>query len=274
MRQPNLQKALATINGLIAEEPNNPYFYEVRGQIYVSMAKPAQAIPDYQKSVNLRPRAATAAPGAGHRPARHRGPGDGASPRCQSEGGALVEDDDRLHLVSRRRRPTACSRTSRWPIWPPPSSGTMSATCSKALVFATRARGKLPQGSADWQRASDIRARPPAAQTGGQAMRPVVITLAGAVGGAMLAVAIILTMAQNGLVPINDRQMQTYLMLHPGAGAGHDGAGAGDWTISTRQAAQAAAMQEVGHAAFFDPNIAFRHRPGRRQENAGGILRL
>jgi predicted Zn-dependent protease len=26
----------------------------------------------------------------------------------------------------------------------------------KALVFATRARGKLPQGGADWQRAGDI----------------------------------------------------------------------------------------------------------------------
>ena len=32
----------------------------------------------------------------------------------------------------------------------------MPATCKKALVFATRARGKLPQGSADWQRANDI----------------------------------------------------------------------------------------------------------------------
>ena len=26
----------------------------------------------------------------------------------------------------------------------------------KALVFATRARGKLPQGTADWERAQDI----------------------------------------------------------------------------------------------------------------------
>ena len=57
MRQPNFQKALAAINSLIVEEPNNPYFYEARGQIYVSLAKPALAIPDYQKSVNLRPRA-------------------------------------------------------------------------------------------------------------------------------------------------------------------------------------------------------------------------
>src|SRR5260221_5761869 len=57
MRQPNFQKALAAVNGLIAEEPSNPYFYEARGQIYVSLAKPGLAIPDYQKSVNLRPRA-------------------------------------------------------------------------------------------------------------------------------------------------------------------------------------------------------------------------
>jgi len=58
LRQPNLQKAMATINSLIVEEPNNPYFYEVRGQTYMSMARPAEAIPDYQKSVDLRPRAA------------------------------------------------------------------------------------------------------------------------------------------------------------------------------------------------------------------------
>ncbi len=57
MRQPNFQKALAEVNSLIADEPNNPYFYEVRGQIYVSMAKPALGIPDYQKSVDLRPNA-------------------------------------------------------------------------------------------------------------------------------------------------------------------------------------------------------------------------
>src|SRR5258708_36681107 len=57
MRQPNFQKALAAVNSLIAEEPENPYFYEARGQIYISLAKPLQAIPDYQKSVNLRPRA-------------------------------------------------------------------------------------------------------------------------------------------------------------------------------------------------------------------------
>jgi predicted Zn-dependent protease len=39
----------------------------------------------------------------------------------------------------------------------------------KALIFATRAHGKLPQGSSDWQRAGDIigAAAPLAAQQRG-----------------------------------------------------------------------------------------------------------
>ena len=36
LRQPQLAKALAETNSLIAEEPSNPYFQEVLGQIYLS----------------------------------------------------------------------------------------------------------------------------------------------------------------------------------------------------------------------------------------------
>jgi hypothetical protein len=46
-------------------------------------------------------------------------------------------------------------------------------------------------------------------------MRPFIITLAGAIGGAAIAVAIIVTMANQGLLPINDRQMQRYLLQRP-----------------------------------------------------------
>jgi len=87
-------------------------------------------------------------------------------------------------------------------------------------------------------------------------MRPLVITLAGAVGGAMLAVAIILTMAQQGFLPINDRQMQTYLMRHADLAPAMMGQ-AQALDDMKQKAAQAAAIKEVGHAAFFDPKIAF-----------------
>jgi len=87
-------------------------------------------------------------------------------------------------------------------------------------------------------------------------MRPFVIVLAGAVGGAMLAVAIVLTMAKGGLLPINDRQMQTYLMQHPELAPAMMGQAQANDDLKQQQA-QAAALKKVGHAAFFDPAIAF-----------------
>ena len=87
-------------------------------------------------------------------------------------------------------------------------------------------------------------------------MRPLVITLAGAVGGAMLAVAIILVMAQNGLLPINDRQMQSYLMRHPELAPAMMGQAQALDELK-QKSRQEAALKQVGHAAFFDPRIAF-----------------
>jgi len=87
-------------------------------------------------------------------------------------------------------------------------------------------------------------------------MRGICITLAGAIGGAALAVAIVLTLAQNGLLPINDRQMQTYLMLHPElAPAMMSRAQALD--EQKQQAVQTAALKKIGQNAFFDPALAF-----------------
>jgi len=72
----------------------------------------------------------------------------------------------------------------------------------KALIFATRAHGKLPQGSADWQRAGDIiGAAAPWRRSSEDNMRDFVITLAGAIGGAALAVAIVFTWLRPAKLP-------------------------------------------------------------------------
>jgi protein-disulfide isomerase len=87
-------------------------------------------------------------------------------------------------------------------------------------------------------------------------MRAFVITLAGAIGGAALAVAIIVTMARHGYMPINDRQMQTYLMQHPElalAMMGRHEALEKEKEVAQREAT----LAKVGQAAFFDPRIAF-----------------
>lgn len=87
-------------------------------------------------------------------------------------------------------------------------------------------------------------------------MRAFVITLAGAIGGAALAVAIIVTMARQGYMPINDRQMQTYLMNHPELALAM--MGRHEALEKEKESAQReATLAKVGQAAFFDPRIAF-----------------
>ena len=155
MRQPNFQKALAAANSLIAEEPNNPYFYEVRGQIYMSLTKPALAIPDYQKSVNLRPRAPQLRLALATAQLATQDPSLAAPALQNLKASILVEDDDLFTWYQAaqaysvlKNEPMASLATAE--LWY--NAGDMR----KALIFGTRARGGLDQGGTDWQRANDI----------------------------------------------------------------------------------------------------------------------
>jgi predicted Zn-dependent protease len=52
-RHGDLRSALAQIDGLIQAQPNNPYFYELRGQALLEGGKPAEAIAPLHKAVAL-----------------------------------------------------------------------------------------------------------------------------------------------------------------------------------------------------------------------------
>ena len=47
--------ALALMNRLVAQQPANPWFRELRGQILFESGHPRDAIPDYREAVRLRP---------------------------------------------------------------------------------------------------------------------------------------------------------------------------------------------------------------------------
>jgi predicted Zn-dependent protease len=49
----DLNSALAQIDGLIQLQPNNPYFYELRGQALLERGKPADAVAPLRKAVQL-----------------------------------------------------------------------------------------------------------------------------------------------------------------------------------------------------------------------------
>jgi len=155
MRQPNLKLALAEITSLIKEEPNNPYFYEVLGQIYVSMSQPAKGIEPYQKSVNLLPDApelrvslAAAQVATGRK--------DIEKAAIDNLRIALQQDSD--NPFGWYQMAQAYSDLGNEPLANLATAEryyTVGALPQSAM-FAVRARQKLTKGTPDWERANDI----------------------------------------------------------------------------------------------------------------------
>ena len=54
-RIPNIAKALPIIDGLIAQEPKNPYFHELKGQMLFENGRVAEAVAPYEEAVHLQP---------------------------------------------------------------------------------------------------------------------------------------------------------------------------------------------------------------------------
>jgi predicted Zn-dependent protease len=154
-RKPDLPKALAEINSLIKDEPNNPYFYEVLGQIYVSMAKPELGVAAYQRCVELMPDASqlrtalAAAQLATEKPALAKPALDNLKISLQQE------DDDPFAWYEAAQ---AYSMLNNEPMADLATAERYYAVGAMmpAAQFAVRARHGLTQGSPDWQRANDI----------------------------------------------------------------------------------------------------------------------
>ncbi len=87
-------------------------------------------------------------------------------------------------------------------------------------------------------------------------MRGMTAILAGAIGGAILAVAMVMALAGQGMMPINDGQMQAWLMRHPEMALAMIGRQQ-QLDDARKLAEQASALNKVGQKSFFDPRIAF-----------------
>jgi predicted Zn-dependent protease len=155
LRQPQLAKAQAEISSLIQDEPNNPYFYEVQGQIYLSMAKPLDAIPAYQRAVSLKPQAPQLRLGLAVAQISTDRPEMSQAALANLKVASMVENDDVFTWYETAQAYSNLKNT--------PMANLSTAECyyaagamKQAAQFAARARRDLPQGTADWERANDI----------------------------------------------------------------------------------------------------------------------
>ena len=161
MRKPLLQQALVEINSLIKEEPDNPYFYEVLGQIHVMMAKPALGVPAYANAVRLKPNAPQLRAALATAQLAAEDPALAPVALTNLKVALLAEGEDPFtwfevaHAYALMKNQPMADLASA-------ESAYNGGNYRMALVFANRARRGLPQGSADWQRANDIIGAAPA----------------------------------------------------------------------------------------------------------------
>lgn len=156
-RKPDMQKALAEINGLIAEEPDNPYFHEMLGQVYVEMSKPQRGIEPYQRAVDLMPEAPllrvslAAAQLATELPQL-------SNPALENLKVALRHETDNAFAWYQAAQAYSRNNNDAMANLATAERYYAVGAYPSAARFATLAQRKLKAGSTDWQRANDIMA--------------------------------------------------------------------------------------------------------------------
>lgn len=154
-KQPDMAKALMEIQGLLKDEPENPYFLEMYGQIKVEMGKVEEGIVPYRKAVELLPDAPLIRVALGAALLGSENPLYAREAVTQLQTGLKQDSDDPYGWYEIAQ---AYSRTGQ-------NGKADLATAERffimydyrdAIQFATRAQRGLPAASPDWQRAVDI----------------------------------------------------------------------------------------------------------------------
>ncbi|MEH6665904.1 MAG: M48 family metalloprotease [Brevundimonas sp.] len=155
-RQGETQRAVNAVDALIAEDPENPYYWELKGQILFEAGSPAEAVPAHQRAVELMP--------------------EDAPLLRINLAHALIESNDETVLdraITELRRATVDEPNNPM-AWRLMSQAYASLGMEgearlasaefhyavgqqrQATQFALRARDMLDPGSVEWRRAVDI----------------------------------------------------------------------------------------------------------------------
>lgn len=154
-RQGQTTRAIDAVDALIDEYPDNPYYWELKGQILFESGSPADAVPAHRRSVELMPEAPLLRINLAHaliesndesllpaavlelRRATVDEPGNPMAWRLLSQTYATLGEEGEARLASAEYHYAVGQR-------------------GRAVEFALRARDMLDNGSVSWRRAVDI----------------------------------------------------------------------------------------------------------------------
>jgi len=154
-RDGQTQKALDAVDVLLAEQPENPYFWELKGQILFEEGRPAEALGAHEKSVELKPDAPLLRINLAHALIETNDPTRLPEAENQLKRAIALEKDNSLawRLLSQAyasQGQEGEARLASAEYWFALGRG------EQAAQFAMRARDMLDRSSIEWRRATDI----------------------------------------------------------------------------------------------------------------------
>lgn len=144
--------AVARINRAIELRPNDPFYYELKGQILLESRRFSEAVTAYERSVELAPRNALCMAGLGRAllaAGRHKEALDVLEKARARDfrNGRLLRDLGQAYAQNGQNGMASLSTAERY---------ALGGRLRDAEIHARRASGLLPRGSSAWRRAEDI----------------------------------------------------------------------------------------------------------------------
>ena len=154
-RDGQTDRALDAVDVLLSEQPENPYFWELKGQILFEEGRPAEAIGAHQRSVEIKPDAPLLRINLAHALIETRDPARLDAAVDQLKRATALEKDNSMawRLLSQAYASQGKEGEARL------ASAEMYFAIGaerEATQFALRARDMLQRGTAEWTRAMDI----------------------------------------------------------------------------------------------------------------------
>ncbi len=157
-RQNKIEAALKEVNGLIALEKNNPFFYELKGQILVEFGRVKEGLPSYEKAVALMPEAPLFHMALGHSLLESTTKNDQATLEEAIKHFKIALQEERNTTRLHRYLATAYGRAGQEALAQLhlAEEAFLQRRMPYARELAEKALASLPQNTPEWQRAKDI----------------------------------------------------------------------------------------------------------------------
>ena len=154
-RDGQTDKALDAVDVLLAEQPDNPYFWELKGQILFEEGRPAEAIGAHQRSVDLLPNAPLLRINLAHALIETRDPAKLDQAVAELKRATALEKDNTMGWRLLSQAYASQNKEGEARLASAEMYFAMGAE-TQATQFALRARDMLEPGTAAWTRAMDI----------------------------------------------------------------------------------------------------------------------